>query len=155
MGLAIAVVIVFVLVAAARSKGKPRAGASPQYVRRRLMTARELEFFESLRTALPEAVIHVQVAMSALVDVKGGRPSDRNRFDRKVFDFVVCRAAGDVLYAVELDDKTHGSASSRKRDAVKDDIAASAGLRVVRYQSVKTDPSTLRRDFDSLCIIAA
>lgn len=155
MWLIIAMLVFVLLVTAAGSKAKSRRGANPHYIRRRLMTARELEFFDTLRAALPEAVIHVQVAMSALVDVKGGRLSDRNRFDRKVFDFVVCRSGGDVLYAVELDDKTHGSKSARQRDAVKDSIAAAVGLRVVRYQSVKTDLSTLRRDFESLCMAAA
>jgi very-short-patch-repair endonuclease len=119
------------------------------------MTARELEFFRLLCTALPDATIHSQVAMAALVDVKGGNRSSRNAFDRKIFDYVVCRPDGSVLYVVELDDRSHSGDASRRRDAVKDEIAKSAGLRLVRYQSVRTDPQVLKRDFDAMQALAA
>lgn len=149
-------VVVFLLIAGG---AKERANSlkrddSKRYVRRQLMTAREFEFFGSLRAALPEAVIHSQVAMAALIDVEGGNRAARNSFDRKIFDFVVCRADGDVLYVIELDDKSHSSASARRRDSVKDSIAGAAGLRVVRYGSAITDSTVLRRDFDSLSALA-
>jgi very-short-patch-repair endonuclease len=148
--------VVFLLVAGG-AKGKVKSlkdDDSKRYVRRRLMTAREFEFFGSLRAALPEAVIHSQVAMAALIDVEGGKRAARNSFDRKIFDFVVCRADGDVLYVIELDDKSHGSANARRRDSVKDSIAGAVGLRVVRYRSASIDSAVLRRDFDSLSALA-
>lgn len=118
------------------------------------MTAREFEFFRALRSALPDAVIHSQVAMAALVDVVGGNRSSRNRFDRKIFDFVVCRADGHVLYVIELDDRTHGSDAARRRDSTKDGIAKAAGLRVVRYRSERTDVDVLRRDYEAMRVLA-
>jgi hypothetical protein len=132
-------------------KRRPVVG-SVKYVRRSLMTAREFEFFGALRDTLPDAVIHSQVAMAALVDVRGGSRSLRNTFDRKIFDFVVCRADGHVLYVVELDD--HRGEAARRRDSTKDEIALAAGLRIVRYQSVRTDAQNLRRDYDAMCILA-
>jgi hypothetical protein len=146
--LALVVVVMILVVLVAVAKASTNRTGSVKYLLRPLMTARELEFFGSLRSALPEAVIHAQVAMSALVDVKSSRISDRNRFDRKVFDFVVCKHDGAVLYAVELDDRSHGRASARKRDAVKDEIAAAVGLRLIRYKSVRVDAASLRLDFD-------
>jgi hypothetical protein len=155
MGLVLVVIVVFGFIAMSggAKNGKRSPSGSVSYVRRNLMTARELEFFDALRSALPEATIHSQVAMAALIDVKGGNRSSRNSFDRKIFDYVVCAANGLVLYAIELDDRSHSGDASRRRDAVKDEIAKSAGLRVVRYQSVRTDAQVLRRDYDASVLL--
>jgi len=147
----VAMVLLFLVVGLSRGRGQVR----PEYVRRELLTSREFEFFRRLRAALPDAVIHVQVAMSALVDVKGAGRAGRNRFDRKVFDFVVCTEAGRVLYVVELDDRSHASASARRRDRVKDEIAEAVGLRVIRYRSVNTDVDVFRRDFRAVVDLVA
>jgi len=141
-----------VLVASIR-KGKREL--RPEYVRRELLTSREFEFFRRLRVALPTAVVHAQVAMSALIDVKGAGKAGRNRFDRKVFDFVICTDAGRVLYVVELDDRSHASAAARKRDRVKDEIAQAVGLRVIRYGSLNTSVEVLQRDFSAMVDLVA
>ncbi|MDQ7981947.1 DUF2726 domain-containing protein [Paraburkholderia sp. SARCC-3016] len=155
IGLVLVGIVVFgfaVLLSRAKS-GKRSSSGSVSYVRRNFMTARELEFFGALRSALPEATIHSQVAMAALIDVKGGNRSSRNSFDRKIFDYVVCAANGFVLYVIELDDRSHSGDAGRRRDAVKDGIAKAAGLRVLRYQSVRTDSQVLRRDFDAMVLL--
>lgn len=131
--------------AARVSGGKP---GSP-YFRRQLMTAREKEFLSVFRAAVPEAVVHSQVAMAALIDVRGRR-SARNRFDRKIFDFVICSHDADVLYVIELDDRSHLTDAARYRDSVKDDVAAGAGLPLVRYCSVRVPADVLRSDFQRL-----
>lgn len=72
--------------------------------------------------------------MAALVDCAGGltrsqRASARNRFDRKIVDFVLeDRSSGDVLALVELDDRTHSVARDRKRD----EITRAAGYATIR-----------------------
>jgi very-short-patch-repair endonuclease len=150
-----ALIVGLVVISGGAGNGKRRLRPrAVSYVRRSLMTAREFEFFGVLRTVLPEAVIHSQVAMAALIDVKGGNRSLRNSFDRKIFDYVVCGSNGLVLYVVELDDKSHNGDASRRRDAVKDEIAKSVGLRVVRYQSVRTDARVLRRDYEAMVLLA-
>lgn len=141
----IALLVVFV----AGGKSKPKAAAH-RFVQRGLMTPREFEFFERLRGHLSDVLIHPQVAMSAVIDVKGGNLASRNSFDKKVFDFVVCDRIGRVLYAIELDDRSHATEKARRRDTVKDDVAKAAGLRVVRYSSVKTTAEQLRQDFDTV-----
>jgi very-short-patch-repair endonuclease len=151
--LVVIAVIVFVAMSGFAKSGKRASSDSISYVRRDLMTAREFAFFGALRSALPEATVHSQVAMAALVDVKGGNRSSRNSFDRKIFDYVVCAANGLVLYAIELDDRSHSGDASRRRDELKDEIAKSAGLRVVRYQSVRTDARVLRRDYDAIVLL--
>ncbi|MFM0040940.1 DUF2726 domain-containing protein [Paraburkholderia sediminicola] len=134
-------------------QAKRRAGGPVDYLLRPLLTARETAFLADLWAALPEAVIHVQVAMSALIEVKGGNRAARNKLDRKVFDFAVCSANGDVLYVVELDDCHHSPHSARGRDATKDAIASAAGLRLIRYESGKVDAATLRSDFELILTV--
>jgi hypothetical protein len=118
------------------------------YRSRSLMTAREREFFALLRKALPDVHIFPQVAMSAVIDSNSKGYAVRNRFDRKVFDYVVCSESCDLLYVIELDDRSHLSESSRKRDAVKNEICALAGVQLLRYPSVKIDCVTIQADFD-------
>lgn len=147
--------IFFMLVVAEpnrRGAGSKR-GDPVRYGLRSLMTAREREFIGLLRRALPDVEIHAQVAMGALIEVIAGGKSARNRFDRKILDYVVCSPAGTVLYAIELDDRSHLSDNAKKRDAVKNEICAAAGLRLVRYSSVRVDVLILRADFERAMVL--
>jgi len=112
-------------------------------------TTAQLVWILAPRLPEPEAVVHSQVAMAALIDVRGRR-SARNRFDRKIFDFVICSHDADVLYVIELDDRSHLTDAARYRDSVKDDVAAGAGLPLVRYCSVRVPADVLRSDFQRL-----
>lgn len=107
-----------------------------------LMTANEREFFERLARALPDCHVFPQVAFNALLDARKGlgwqeRGQTRNRFDRKVADYVICRRdTFEVLAIVELDDRTHRAEKDEQRDA----LLTSAGYRVIRFQS-RSKPS--------------
>ena len=68
-------------------------------------------------------------------------------------DYVVCSSAGVLLYAIELDDRSHLSESAKKRDAVKNEICAAAGLKLVRYSSVRVHASILRSDFEHAMLV--
>jgi hypothetical protein len=113
---------------------------------RPLMTPREREVIKVIEEALPHCRVHAQVAMGALIDCKKDVPRNqrravRNRFDRKVIDFVVeDRSNGNVLALIELDDRTHNAAKDRGRDA----ITAAAGLRTIRL------PAGERPDFANI-----
>jgi len=122
--------------------------ATYRYRARALMSKREAQLHARLRFALPQADIYPQVAMSALVDAVGGGTAARNRFDRKVFDFALFSRLGELLYVIELDDKSHHAAAARRRDAVKNEICQAAGIVLVRYDSIKVDQTILRADFE-------
>ncbi|NTU76349.1 MAG: DUF2726 domain-containing protein [Alphaproteobacteria bacterium] len=106
------------------------------------MTANEREFFGRLARALPDYHVFSQVAFNALLDAQKGlvwrdRFQTRNRFDRKVADYVICRRdTFEVLAIVELDDRTHKAEKDQKRDV----LLTGAGYRVVRFQS-RSKPS--------------
>ena len=149
----VAMVGMLVVAGPERTVSWAKPGGAVRYSLRSLMTAREREFIRLLRLALPDAEIHAQVAMGALVEVVGGGRAARNRFDRKVLDYVVCSSAGVLLYAIELDDRSHLSESAKKRDAVKNEICAAAGLKLVRYSSVRVHASILRSDFEHAMLV--
>ncbi|QRR18524.1 DUF2726 domain-containing protein [Burkholderia sp. MS389] len=132
-----------------KSEPKPLlAGAAP-HGHRTLTAAQESEFYDRLCTALPEADIFKQVALKELVDVEHNDKSDIKSYNKKVFDFAVRGSDGGLLYAIELDDRSNAWQYTRRDDLLEDDVARAIGLRVMRYWSVKTDLTVLRRDFES------
>lgn len=129
----VVILVVFAAVLSRRGKKKPAFSV----VKKLLMTANEREFFGRMARALPDYHVFPQVAFNALLDTQKGmswqeRFQTRNRFDRKVADYVICRRdTFEVLAIVELDDRTHRSEKDEQRDA----ILTGAGYRVIRFQS--------------------
>ncbi|MDD3182247.1 MAG: DUF2726 domain-containing protein [Alphaproteobacteria bacterium] len=128
-------VVLAVLGAILSHRGKMRPVVPVE--KKPLMTANEREFFGRLARALPDCHVFPQVAFNALLDARKGlgwqeRGQTRNRFDRKVADYVIChRDTFEVLAIVELDDRTHRAEKDEQRDA----LLTGAGYRVIRFQS--------------------
>lgn len=109
------------------------------YKSRRILTPNEIEFYNRMVTALPEYVVHTQIAMSALIEPRVDRMEDgseymrlRAKFSQKYVDFVVCRPGKlEVVAIVELDDITHDEA----KDALRDEMLEGAFYNVVRWHS--------------------
>ena len=141
--LAIAALILFFAMLAKRQVAKTRRPLRLQ--RKPVMTAREQQMYHLLQTALPECKVLAQVAFSALVTAQGW--ANRNRFDRKVADFVLCSQQLNVLAIIELDDRSH---SSREReDRERDDMLRLAGYVTLRYATFPTEQA-LRTDVEKL-----
>lgn len=112
------------------------------YVAKPLLTEHEFTFFEKLSQASERVgaeAVFPQVAMAAMVDVRrdmdpAARRSARNRFDRKVVDFVLVDAKMSIMMIVELDDRTHDGERARAADAARDSITASAGYATARFR---------------------
>lgn len=102
-----------------------------------LMTDNEREFFHRLERALPGYYVFPQVAFASFLthdsSMAGStRIALRNRFDRKMADFVVCeRETLSIVALVELDDRSHRATNDQQRD----EITRSAGYRTVRFRS--------------------
>jgi hypothetical protein len=109
------------------------------------MTGNELEFFGRLCRALPRELVLPQVAMSALIEpVSRGKSyqSDFRRISQKRVDYAIFTRDLRLLAIVELDDRTHRAG----RDAVRDRMVASAGIRTLRFQSRrKPDEAQIRQ----------
>jgi very-short-patch-repair endonuclease len=94
-----------------------------------------------LTQAFPSGVVLAQVAFSALITSKDR--ATRNRFDRKVADFVICTKAFQVAAVIELDDSSHRG--REVQDSKRDRLLESAGYRVLRYKTIP-DIDKLRID---------
>lgn len=114
---------------------------------RRPLTPFEEQMFGTLTTALPECVVLAQVAFSALITTD--EQAHRNRFDRKVADFVICSRQLTPIAVVELDDRSHWN--KRAADADRDTMLRNAGYHTLRYQGI---PQTedVRRDIEALLV---
>ena len=98
---------------------------------RPVMTKNEQPMYWRLRETFPDAVVLAQVAFSALIT---SAREHRNRYDRKVADFVLLDKGMNVLAVIELDDSTHKG--KEDSDAARAALLETAGLRVVRFPRV-------------------
>ncbi|MDI1301753.1 MAG: DUF2726 domain-containing protein [bacterium] len=126
---------------AVRGGKKTKKVAAEQPKARLPLTKNEQPMYFRLVEALPGHVVLAQVAFSALLTARAA--AARNRFDRKVADFVVCTGAFEVVAVIELDDKSHKGKEAA--DAARDEILQGAGYRVLRY-SRTPNTEQLRKD---------
>lgn len=123
---------------AGTTKRRRKAGL---YKSRPILTDNETEFYNRMISALPDYVVHTQIAMSALIEPRIDRMEDgseymrlRAKFSQKYVDFVVCRPGKlEVIAIVELDDITH----DLEKDAVRDEMLEGAYYNIVRWHSRK------------------
>lgn len=126
------------------------AAGQTKFKKKAMLTANEFEFLARLEAAAPELRFCPQVSMGALLDPAVSRSDGkayfrlRGMFSQKIVDFVVQkRSDGSIVAIVELDDRTHQSAKDAKRDS----MLASAGYRVVRWNSkTKPDAAAIRAE---------
>jgi len=135
------IVLFVVVVALAFLKALSRAGKVakvwPYYAKKPLSNHEQVLYFHLIK-ALPDHIILSQVQLSQLLGVKKGNNyyAWLNRINRMSADFVVCNKDSSVVAVIELDDATHKRKDRQAADAKKDKALTSAGIRVVRWQSV-------------------
>jgi hypothetical protein len=100
-----------------------------------LFTPAERRFLGVLEEAVwPEYRVFGKVRIADVAQPKpglgrGARQGALNRVSGKHFDFVVCRSSDlAVVCAVELDDRSHGSARAQRRDAFVATVCRVIGL---------------------------
>lgn len=114
--------------------------ASAKYKKKELLTDNEREFFLRLQRALAGYVICPQVSMGAILQPNVSRKDNkryfkiRGTFAQKIIDYVICDPKTlQVLAIIELDDRSH----SLEKDKARDKMLASAGYKLMRWQSKK------------------
>ncbi len=127
--------------AAEPAQGKATGNVWPKYI----LTKREQPMFFRLKESLPDHVVLTQVSFNALIGANS--QADRNTFNRKMADFVVCNKAFEVLAVIELDDSTHNG--QEERDNKRDELLKKAGYNVLRYKQVP-NIDEVKRDIASL-----
>lgn len=127
-------------IASIKSSKKDKAGDSYAYERKgNLLSNAELSFYRSLKTACDTNLcIFPKVRIADVVSVEKGLDRKTwaksfNKIARKHNDFVVCDSeTSEILCVIELDDKSHNTEKSIRRDAFVDKAMASAGLPIWR-----------------------
>ncbi len=90
--------------------------------------------FIRLKEVLPQQHILAQVAFSALITSDDYKI--RQKFNRKVTDFVVLNTQFEVIAIIELDDPTH--LYKEEEDRQRDTMLKEAGYRIIRYTEIPT-----------------
>lgn len=100
------------------------------------LTKNEQPMYYRLKETFPDHVVLAQVAFGALL--QSPDRNTRNRYDRKIADFVLCDTAFRVMAVIELDDSSHKG--REKQDSDRDKLLTSAGYKVLRYKHVPDVP---------------
>lgn len=128
-----------------RARQKNRNSLSAlQLTAKRPLTAREEQMFFILTATLTDCVILAQVPLAALLTAKH-RP-DRNRFDRKIADFLICTKTLTPIAVIELDDNTHNN--KKAADADRDAMLKNAGYQTIRYRDIPP-ANQIRQDIET------
>jgi len=145
--LLIAIAAIFFALASKKRKINPVA----HYLSRNIMTMNEADFFHRLISANSAGYVFPQVSMSALIEPKTKEQKARfsafRRISQKRVDYAIYTEKLELLCVVELDDRTHNAS----RDAERDAMLASAGIKTIRWQSKKKpDIAEIRAQFEQL-----
>ena len=119
--------------------------ATPRFRSKPMLAGPYLEFFQTLRSALPDYDVFPQVALSALVDPVGG-PKGR----RFALDCMNSRRAGYAVFdqdmqLVAIVELSHRSRATRKETAL-DACLARAGIKTLRFYSTQMPSETVIRN---------
>jgi very-short-patch-repair endonuclease len=96
-----------------------------------ICSAGEMAFLDVLESVVPQGLrVLCKVRVADAIDTFG---ADFRTVSQKHFDFLICDAELlRPLLAIELDDRSHLTATQQARDAVKDAVCAQAGLTMLR-----------------------
>ncbi len=135
--LAVLVVLVALLMLqlAQRAVRQARRARSWPLVQKKPLSGVEQVLFHRLIQALPQYIVLAQVPLSRFLQVRKGRPIREwmNRIGQKSVDYLVCKPDFSIVAAIELDDRTHATATRSSADATKNRALAAAGVPLVRW----------------------
>lgn len=145
-GITLAIAIPIAILSLNRKK-TPARTAAHGYTAKPLLTPNEVHFYHLLQQATQhQYYIMAQVSMGALIDNEGYGKQYwyiRTKYAMKMIDFVICdKKTLKPLLIVELDDKTH----VKEKDAMRDLLTRTIGLRTIRIESKKKPKADELRD---------
>lgn len=98
---------------------------------KRLLTEHEKKMYREL-TMIPNCHIFVQVCLGAILWTSTWQT--RNKFNKKIADFVVTDLDFNIRAVIELDDKSHDN--KIEADQARDAMIREAGYKVLRYRNI-------------------
>jgi len=160
LALALAGVVLLVTLWDRRSLRQMASAPSPAFpvvfpvkVKRSLLTRSERAFYQALCEVVPPGrLVLTAVRLSDLFSVQAQPEQMAARLRDKHVDFLVVSLPDfRPLVGIELDGASHGAAEQAYRDAVKDGLFQSGGLRLLRFGTRRLPtPEQLRHALDGL-----
>lgn len=105
-----------------------------------LFTKAERSFLGALELALPDNFrVLGKVRVADVITPVSGMSKKQwwiafNKISAKHFDYVLCeKDTLNIVAAIELDDKSHGSEKQQRRDFLLNKACASANLKLIRF----------------------
>lgn len=149
----IIVVLLFVMYVIMNNINKseePKDDKIPYKVGDKLLTDKELKFYQSLKPITDELGFNImcKVRLADLAITPRGIPQYMKWFNyvrSKHIDFVICSEDTTPLFAVEVDDKTHDNERSQQSDTFKNRIFEGSSVKLLRYRTWTTEQ--LKQDF--------
>ena len=115
------------------------------YLKKSLFTPTEYAFFKELQKQNNnEFMINSKVRLEDIVGVGKGNNIGkrfremRNHIKSRHVDFVIVSNSGDILAAIELDDRSHNTEKAKIGDQIKDDIFGFVGSKFYRVRVGET-----------------
>ena len=134
------VVLVLIVLAALALVRRGRPAPSPYERAKALFSPAERHFLVTLESALGSTYrIFGKVRVADLASVKKGltpraRQAALNRVAYKHFDFLLCsKQSCEPACAIELNDSSHNSKGTRRRDAFIEEVCRSISLPMVTF----------------------
>ncbi|RJG07270.1 DUF2726 domain-containing protein [Noviherbaspirillum cavernae] len=109
-------------------------GGKPRYKSKPVLTGGDLEFFHTLRNALPGCHVFPKVAMTALLE-----PTGLGRARQLAHERIAARRVGYAVFDEDMQlravvELSHRSGVSRK-ELARDEYLASAGIKTLRFHA--------------------
>lgn len=139
------IIIVALVLILPRWKNRPSTASFPYVAHPVLLSPAEFAFLKVLDHAVDDGHrVFAKVRLADIVKVKS--MPDRsawarafNQISAKHVDYVVCdRNSSQILYAVELDDRSHNRRDRRERDEFVNQAFVSAGIPLVHIRTAGT-----------------
>ena len=138
-------IVVLIIVSVLKLLGIEPGGNANHYTRRQnLLTSEELRFYKVLNEYINNrAAIFVQIRLADIFAVKKNIDKKEyhgklNRITSKSVDFVICeKETLKILFAIELDDKSHECESRKQRDVFVNKLFSDNELPLIRIQTQK------------------
>lgn len=115
----------------------------PYKSRNKLFTQAEISFLGILDNIIKDDQrVFGKIRLADIIEVKNSKVKNNSDWQRyfnyissKHLDFLICRKADlSILYAIELDDKSHDKKSRQERDRFLNEAMESAGIPLVRIK---------------------
>ncbi len=138
--LVILLFVMYVILNKINKSEEPKNDKIPYKVGDKLLTDKELKFYQSLKPITDELGYNImcKVRLADLAVTPPGISQYMKWFNyvrSKHVDFVICSGDTTPLFVVEVDDRSHDKERNKKNDDFKNRIFEGSSIKLLRYRT--------------------